>query len=176
MNGGSVGIALGLGVVVVILCAVAFAIYALVKRRSHSGAAGAILLLFFAGAGLCALLLPLAMAPRSRSEPRATAVAVSGSETAAGTSGQAPHVSRQTVVTARSRHPHRVVPGALSDTLRGRRLGQLIAAATMGGLLVLAFLFLDAGARRRYTWPLRAGTAVVFLAICALLWRFGPLM
>ncbi|MFQ5424172.1 MAG: hypothetical protein ACE5F9_09350 [Phycisphaerae bacterium] len=176
MNGGSVGVALGLGVVFVVVCAAAFAIYALVKRRSYSGVAGVVLVLFFGGAVLLALLLPLLMAVPSSPGPRATAVAVSGSETTAGASGKAPHVSRQTVVTVRSRPSHRAVPGALSDTLRGRRLGQLIAAATMGGLLVLAYVFLDAGARRRYTWPLRAGTAVVFLAICALLWRFGPLM
>jgi hypothetical protein len=43
-------------------------------------------------------------------------------------------------------------------------------------LLVLAYLFLDAGKRQRYIWPRRIAVAAAFAAVCVLLWRIGPLM
>ena len=51
-----------------------------------------------------------------------------------------------------------------------------VAAGALAFLLVLAYLFLDAGRRGRYTWPLRLGTAIVFASLCVLLWKIGPLM
>ncbi len=51
-----------------------------------------------------------------------------------------------------------------------------IAAGALAFLLVLTYLFLDAGRRGRYTWPLRLGTAIVFAGLCVLLWKIGPLM
>jgi hypothetical protein len=43
-------------------------------------------------------------------------------------------------------------------------------------LLVLGYLFLDAGKRQRYIWPRRIAVAAAFAAVCVLLWRIGPLM
>lgn len=51
-----------------------------------------------------------------------------------------------------------------------------IAGGALTFLLVLAYLFLDAGQRGRYAWPLRLGTAIVFAGLCVLLWKIGPLM
>ncbi len=52
--------------------------------------------------------------------------------------------------------------------------------ATMFGALavmvLLAYVFVDAGRRGRYTWPLRIGSAAAFALLCVLLWRVGPLM
>lgn len=53
---------------------------------------------------------------------------------------------------------------------------QAIGVIALTVLLLLAFLFLDAGRRGRYTWPLRFGTAIVFTGLCVLLWKIGPLM
>ncbi len=54
--------------------------------------------------------------------------------------------------------------------------GYLFRGGAFGVLLVLAYLFLDAGRRGRYTWPMRFGTAVLFTALCMLLWNSGRLM
>jgi hypothetical protein len=43
-------------------------------------------------------------------------------------------------------------------------------------LLVLGYLFLDAGKHQRYIWPRRIVVAAAFTAVCVLLWRIGPLM
>lgn len=53
---------------------------------------------------------------------------------------------------------------------------QVIGVIALAILLVLIFLFLDAGRRGRYAWPLRLGTAIVFAGLCVLLWKIGPLM
>ena len=53
---------------------------------------------------------------------------------------------------------------------------QAIGIVALAVLLLLAFLFLDAGRRGRYAWPLRLGTATVFAGLCVLLWKIGPLM
>ena len=50
-----------------------------------------------------------------------------------------------------------------------------LSAALLAGLLVIAYLFLDANTRGHYTWPLRVGSAIAFAAICVFLWRAGPL-
>jgi len=52
----------------------------------------------------------------------------------------------------------------------------IFAAAALVICLALAFLFLDAGRRGRYAWPLRFGTVIVFAGLCVLLWKIGPLM
>jgi hypothetical protein len=43
-------------------------------------------------------------------------------------------------------------------------------------LLLLAYLFLDAGRRPRYIWPRRLAVAATFAAVCLLIWRIGPPM
>ncbi|MCZ6815176.1 MAG: hypothetical protein O7F76_00595 [Planctomycetota bacterium] len=50
-----------------------------------------------------------------------------------------------------------------------------LSVAFLAGLLVIAYLFLDANTRGHYTWPLRVGSAIAFAAICVFLWRAGPL-
>lgn len=52
----------------------------------------------------------------------------------------------------------------------------VFAGGALALLLTLAYLFLDAGKRERYTWSLRFGTAIVFAGLCVLLWKIGPLM
>ena len=57
------------------------------------------------------------------------------------------------------------------QTYRGKFTG--IAGAAVGGLIVLAFLyigylFLDAGTRGQFTWTLRFASIVAFGVICAL--------
>lgn len=42
-------------------------------------------------------------------------------------------------------------------------------------LLVLAYLFVDAGRRRRYTWLRRFAIAGAFIVACVLIWRSNPL-
>lgn len=56
-----------------------------------------------------------------------------------------------------------------------RWVGQVIAAAALSLLLVLSYLFLDAGTRGKYTWPLRFASMAVFAGLCVALWRMGPL-
>ncbi len=51
--------------------------------------------------------------------------------------------------------------------------GQVAGAGVLGALILLAYLFVDAGAHGRYTWPLRIGTAAAFVAVCILLWQIG---
>ncbi|MCZ6682073.1 MAG: hypothetical protein O7B26_02745, partial [Planctomycetota bacterium] len=41
-----------------------------------------------------------------------------------------------------------------------------LSVAFLAGLLVIAYLFLDANTRGHYTWPLRVGSAIAFAAIC----------
>ena len=53
---------------------------------------------------------------------------------------------------------------------------QVIVVIALAILLTLSYLFLDAGRRGRYAWPLRLGTAIVFAGLCVLLWKIGPLM
>lgn len=54
--------------------------------------------------------------------------------------------------------------------------GYLFRGGAFGVLLILAYLFLDAGRRGRYTWPMRFGTVVLFAALCMLLLKSGRLM
>jgi hypothetical protein len=44
-----------------------------------------------------------------------------------------------------------------------------VKVAALVVLIVLAYLFVDAGRRPRYTWLWRVGIAVLFLAVCGLL-------
>jgi len=48
-------------------------------------------------------------------------------------------------------------------------LGQITVAALLAVLIVLAYLFVDAGKHDRYTWPRRIAWAVAFTAVCLLL-------
>jgi 4-amino-4-deoxy-L-arabinose transferase-like glycosyltransferase len=43
-------------------------------------------------------------------------------------------------------------------------------------MILLAYVFIDAGRRGRYTWPLRVGSAAVFALLCVLMGKLGPLM
>ncbi len=49
-------------------------------------------------------------------------------------------------------------------------LGQGAAALVCALMLGLAYLFLDAQTRGHYTWPLRIGVAIVFVAACSVVW------
>jgi hypothetical protein len=61
-----------------------------------------------------------------------------------------------------------------------RKLSPAVLLATrvvaFSVLLILAYLFLDAGRRQRYIWPRRIALAAAFAGVCVLLWRIGPLM
>lgn len=50
-------------------------------------------------------------------------------------------------------------------------VSQVIAGVGLALLLVLAYLFLDAGSRGRYAWPLRIGSVALFGGLCLVLWR-----
>ena len=57
-------------------------------------------------------------------------------------------------------------------TVHGSDFGVLGPLVKIGGLVILimlAYLFIDAGRRPRYTWLWRVGIAVLFLAVCGLL-------
>ena len=60
----------------------------------------------------------------------------------------------------------------------GRRavLSQIARAGAMALLVILAYLFIDAPRRRRYTWFVRITAAAAFAAVCVLLSRAGSLM
>lgn len=65
-----------------------------------------------------------------------------------------------------------------SRTSGGRRavLSQIARAGAMALLVILAYLFIDAPRRRRYTWFVRITAAAAFAAVCVLLSRAGSLM
>ncbi len=65
--------------------------------------------------------------------------------------------------------PPQVTPSGTWQTI----FGQVAGAGVLGALILLAYLFVDAGAHGRYTWPLRIGTAAAFVAVCILLWQIG---
>ncbi len=48
--------------------------------------------------------------------------------------------------------------------------------AALAVMVALAYVFVDAGRRGRYTWPLRVGSAAAFAVLCAVLARLGPMM
>jgi len=48
--------------------------------------------------------------------------------------------------------------------------------AALGVMVLLAYVFVDAGRRGRYTWPLRVGSAAAFALLCVLMGKLGPLM
>lgn len=50
---------------------------------------------------------------------------------------------------------------------------QLLTGGALALLVALAYLFLDAGTRGRYTWPLRIGAVAMFSGLCFALWKFG---
>jgi hypothetical protein len=55
-------------------------------------------------------------------------------------------------------------------------LGCLMRVGAFCLLLVLAYLFVDAGRRPRYTWRRRMTIAAAFIAVCVFVWRFSPAM
>ncbi|HVP10170.1 MAG TPA: hypothetical protein VMV94_03170 [Phycisphaerae bacterium] len=63
---------------------------------------------------------------------------------------------------------------ALSSHSTRMRLAGKIGGFSL--LLVLAYLFLDAGRRQRYIWPRRVAIVAAFLGVCAFLSRIVPLM
>lgn len=74
-----------------------------------------------------------------------------------------------------TRAPSAGKPWSVGEAVDRVSWSTLVSAAVLAGLLAIAYLFLDANTRGHYTWPLRAGTAIVFAAICIFLWRAGPL-
>ena len=64
-----------------------------------------------------------------------------------------------------------------SRTSGGRRavLSQIARAGAMAILVILAYLFIDAPRRRRYTWLVRITAAAAFAAVCVLLSQAGSL-
>ncbi|MFQ5411727.1 MAG: hypothetical protein ACE5EC_05500 [Phycisphaerae bacterium] len=59
---------------------------------------------------------------------------------------------------------------------RGSWLSRIASGGAVAVLITLAYLFLDAGTRGRYTWPLRFGSIVIFAGFCVLLWRLRPMI
>jgi len=51
-------------------------------------------------------------------------------------------------------------------------LREVAAVAALLVMVVLAYLFLDAGTKGYYTWPLRIGSAATFVVFCVLAVRF----
>ena len=51
--------------------------------------------------------------------------------------------------------------------------GHLMSGAALAMFLVFAYMFLDAGAHGRYTWPLRIGAIAMFFGLCFVLSRYG---
>lgn len=73
---------------------------------------------------------------------------------------------------------HRKLVDRVAEKVNGGK-GVVLHVVRVGAfcvLLLLAYLFLDAGRRRRYIWPRRVAVAAAFAAVCVFLWRIGPLM
>lgn len=49
----------------------------------------------------------------------------------------------------------------------------LVSAITLAAMIYLAYLFLDAGTRGQFTWPLRVFSVVAFVGICIFLVLYG---
>lgn len=71
-------------------------------------------------------------------------------------------------------------PLAGAGVSSGRQVNVWVSRVTMLAALAvmvsLAYVFVDAGRRGRYTWPLRVGSAAAFALLCVLIGRLGPLM
>ncbi len=55
-------------------------------------------------------------------------------------------------------------------------VSQITGLSGISVLIVLAYLFVDAGRRRRYTWLVRTTAAAAFIAVCVLIAEVYPLM
>jgi hypothetical protein len=49
----------------------------------------------------------------------------------------------------------------------------IVSGIALAAMIYLAYLFLDAGTRGQFTWPLRVFSVVAFVGICVLLVLYG---
>ena len=173
-------ILLGIGALIAVVIA---AVMKNKRGRSSkpSSAAGTILttIVALSAAGLLAgLLLPIAR--RSHvAQPFVTISHDSGSVAISAGSEETTVFSEQRT-TSEAPDP---VPARLESDRQDRKAeghGSWLSRIASGGavaiLITLAYLFLDAGTRGRYTWPLRFGSIAVFAGFCVLLWRLRPMI
>lgn len=64
-------------------------------------------------------------------------------------------------------------PGPQPDQARLPLPWTIVSAIALAAMVYLAYLFLDAGTRGQFTWPLRVFSVVAFVGICVLLVLYG---
>lgn len=103
---------------------------------------------------------------------RSQSVKIESARTRSGGSGTFTSIAESHTESTKDRREAR------SEGTRSREsaLGYAGRIGVFSLLLLLAYLFLDAGRRQRYIWPRRLVIAAAFAAVCMSFWRMGLLM
>ena len=146
------------------------------KPRSASGTILTVIVALSAAGLLAGLLLPVAR----RSHVTQTHVTVSREigSVAVSTGTEEMAVSSERIATSEAPAPTPPESNRQDSEAEGRGtwLSRIANSGAVAVLITLAYLFLDAGTRGRYTWPLRFGSIAVFAGFCVLLWRLRPVI